>query len=306
MVLRARVPWACGFFFALLLGFHSEGRAQLRLIEAETVSQSQGGPQPVTSIASVRNGALVPGSNVAGPNGTSSAGPIGPNATYAFADTTQIDGPVITTSSAGANLGSGKLRADVDTSTLGNASVGTARARVEETVTFNNLSGSLIELDIFWNTQGVVTSLGSEDITTSIEVARSNTVNSTISLKGTPSQVVAGAQFRFVNGTGFFTFNPVGNNLAGVWTTTADGLGGGLIRATLEVPQGLSAIDLKLFIHIDCRAGSACAYNNTSEFQFGPLPTGLTFTSTSGAFLTGIFDDGFESGDLQAWSTTSR
>jgi dockerin type I repeat protein len=286
---------------AALLGWGADAGAYV-LVEAQTSSLAQASQQPTSSFAHVQNGVLVGGDNTAGPNGGSSAGPIGVGVTQAFANTTQIDGPILTISTAGVDFRTGKLRASADAGAAGPGfSAGIAIARMSDTITFNNTTGVTIQLPFFWNTHGVVTdstgpTIGSSDITSSIVVSRNGTVSSSIVLKGNPNLVDAGSQFVYSNGSAGFSFAPNGSNFAGVWTDTLTGPASGLITATLLVPPGASAIDIATYISIDCRTGSACDYNNTAGFRFAPLPSGLSFTSESGAFLE-LYRHGDSNGD---------
>jgi hypothetical protein len=60
------------------------------------------------------------------------------------------------------------------------------------------------------------------------------------------------------------------------------------ITAFLAIPTGASRLGFDLKLNLDCSgAGSSCDFSHTSTFGFGALPTGLTFSSESGAFLVG-------------------
>ena len=114
------------------------------LVDARSTSMAQAGPQPVSSFAHARNGALVPGENIAAADGFSNAGPIVLNATSAFANTTQLDGGIYSTAQASADLATGTLRARAEAGSIGGGgfSAAFAYASWTETVTFNNTSGS--------------------------------------------------------------------------------------------------------------------------------------------------------------------
>lgn len=281
--------------FALTLLLATSLNAHAFLVEARSSSASQAAQQPISSSAHVRNGVLIMPGNSAATNGSSSAGPIGPGTTSAFADTTQIDGPILTTTLATADLATGSLRVYAEAGD-GFASQAFGLSKWTETVTFNNISGATLEFDFFWKTEGVVTDLngdrGSQNIQSSIELQRNNTNFSFISFKDQPGGGLGGAQYNFGTfggpGGSFFSFQPRGNNNDGVWTTTLIGQAGGLLSATLLVPTGLASIDIITFLSVDCRTGAICDYANTSEFRFDTLPTGLTFTSESGVFLQAV------------------
>lgn len=277
-----------------LLAAMAVGAAQATLlVEAHSVSIAQSGPQPDGSTAHARNGALVPGGNVAGPNGSSSAGA---TMTAAFADTTQISGAVLTTSYAAADLATGSLHVYAEAGAAG-PSLGFGFARWIDTITFNNTTGGVLALEFFWETLGSVTdqngpALGSQNITSSIVLGQNSQNFSSISLQHLNPGVLGGAQFNYGTfggpGGSYFTFQPAGNNNAGAWHTQFTGLASGLLSATLLVPPGLASIDIDASLNVDCRTGAICDFGHTSSFRFGDLPDGLSWTSGSGVFLSAV------------------
>jgi len=267
-------------------------------IEARSASVSQAGPQPLGSYALVQNG-VVPagGDNVAGPNGSSSAGPIGTGMTTAFADTSQIYSPVMTTCLAKGDLSLGNLEVHAQAGGgpgIG-ASISLGTPRWTETITFNNTNPSPVELDFFWDTDGLVVDQsgptgGSIDIMSSITLNVVNDANwKDVHLKGGPAFYLGGCQFVYSKQFGsYFSFQPSGNNQYGAWTTTAIGSFSGLIKATLVVPSGVVSINIVTFLQIDARSGAVCDYTDGAKFRFGSLPPGLSWTSESGVFLSAI------------------
>ena len=60
-----------------------------------------------------------------------------------------------------------------------------------------------------------------------------------------------------------------------------------LMTTTLRfVPNSVTTINLSGYLALDCRATTDCLFGNTAAFSFGALPTGLSYTSSSGVFLT--------------------
>ena len=57
--------------------------------------------------------------------------------------------------------------------------------------------------------------------------------------------------------------------------------------AVLVIPTGLSNLNIFSQLKMDCRFRANCDFGNTAQVAFGALPTGLSFTSGSGVFLTG-------------------
>jgi hypothetical protein len=257
------------------------------LIEAKSSSMAQGGPQPATSFAHIRDGAPVAGGNTAAPNGSSAVG-VGPGS--AWADTTQVDGPVLSTTFAEADLAGGRLRVYAEAGA--GASTAFGYARWIDTITFNNTSGHTLELDLFWQTDGSITTTRADSgrfVTSSILLSTNNEHYSSIALKGQPGGGLGGAQYGYygvdANGGGGFGFQPRGNNDGGQWRTTLTGPASGLIAATLLVPEGLASIDIDALLSVDCRGGAVCDFGHTASFGFGELSAGLSWTSGSGLFL---------------------
>jgi len=288
---------------AVLLLASSSARAA-PYVEAYSSTWGQAGITASDSLARVINGELY-GPQRSGTNGTSNAGPIGPGATRAFANTSVIVGGVLTTSDTVADLATGTLRSSVQAlGGPGISTIGIANAYWSDVVTFNNASGTTLELDLRWLTEGSVTPstpVGTYgiDVHSSVQVFNTNNAYGTVvTLKddnpATPT--MGGAQFNYGTfgqaGGAYWTFQPVGNNDENSWTTTLLSPTSGLISATLLVPAGTSAIDIAAQLQMDCRNGTLCDYGHTATFSFGALPDGLSWTSDSGVFLTAAVPEG--------------
>ncbi|TAJ72031.1 MAG: PEP-CTERM sorting domain-containing protein [Phenylobacterium sp.] len=71
------------------------------------------------------------------------------------------------------------------------------------------------------------------------------------------------------------------------WTFSANGVGGTL-SAILSIPVGMTTMGIGADLQLDCRAGTDCLFGHTASLGFGPLASGLSYTSASGTFLTGL------------------
>lgn len=264
-------------------------------VEARSSSFSQTSPYGLDSHALAQNGVVPAGdSNRSSANGSTSAGPIGTGVTSAFANTSQIDGSVLTDSSTQADLGKGSLSVVVNAGGgegIG-ASIGFGAVRWTETVTFQNANDFPVEFDVFWDTSGSVTdtggpNAGSIDIESSIVLAVVNDANyKDVHLKGSPAHYLGGCQYIYSGQFGaYFTYKPAGNNDTGSWIGTATGSAGGLIKTTLVIPSGVVSVSITTLLSIDARSGAVCDFNEGAKFVFGELPAGLTWTSESGVFL---------------------
>ena len=136
--------WQQGIALATILFVAARSQAYVN-VESRSASLAQAGQQPGTSLAEVQNGVLPGGgSNFAAANGSSSAGPVGTGVTSAFANTTQIDGPVLTSSLTTADLSTASLGVHAEAG--GGPGVGASTAigipRWADKITFNNTNGS--------------------------------------------------------------------------------------------------------------------------------------------------------------------
>jgi hypothetical protein len=158
-----------------------------------------------------------------------------------------------------------------------------------DTVNFYNSTGGNLLLGVSYLSHGTVSG----------ETMGASTTTSLFSnlLFGQPggSQLITfqggilrGLRFVYTNGsTSIQDPNAGGTPNLGGWTVTPVGPVGALFSGTLVVPSGLSILDIATRLDIDCRTGADCDFSNTAAFSFGALPTGLSYTSSSGAFLTG-------------------
>lgn len=260
-------------------------------VEARSNSLAQNAPQPVSSNARIVNGVTDPGENWTGPGGSSSTGG---GLTSAWADTRQAAFPTLATTYAAADLATGSLHVYAEAS--GGPTNAIGAARWIDTITFNNRSGQNVELDLFWNTEGAITTIDGNSwrtVNSSIALSRNYQNFAWIGMKaadGSYADHLGGAQYRYYgtspSGGDYFTFAPHGGNPDGAWRTSLGAGESGLIAATLIIPPGTGAIDIDALLEVDCRFGAICDFGHTSTFGFGALPSGLTWTSESGVFLT--------------------
>lgn len=278
-----------------LIAAVSLGAQATQYVEASSYSLAQNAPYPVSSSARIVNGVASPSENVAGPGGSSSAGG---GLTSAWADTTQPAFPTLATTYAAADLAKGSLRVYAEASVGPTNAIGAARWI--DTITFDNSTGHNVELDFYWNTEGAITPIDSNSwrtVNSSIVLSKNNEHFSWIGMKaadGSYAGHLGGAQYQYYGsaispiGGDYFTFQPAGNNDDGAWRTSFGAGESGLIAATLIIPAGLASIDIDAQLTVDCRSGAICDFGHTSTFAFGALPSGLSWTSASGVFLSAV------------------
>lgn len=70
--------------------------------------------------------------------------------------------------------------------------------------------------------------------------------------------------------------------------TFDDGFMTGYYQTTLSIPVGETSLGVGALLNLDCRGGGVCDFGHTGAIGLGPLPTGLSYTSASGTFLTAL------------------
>jgi hypothetical protein len=236
-----------------------------------------------SSYARAQDGVIFGGSfeNFACSGGTSSAG--GTTPTNSFAAATCEFGREF----ASADLATGALRgfAFTDGSTAGTTAA--ANAQWADEVTFNNSAGSAVLLGFSYRTHATMTG---ETVSTTTSLL-SNLLftqpggSPPITFQG---GILRGLRFVYTNGSASIQDPNAGGppNLGG-WTVIPVGPVGALFSGTLVVPSGLSTLDIATILRVNCTLGADCDASNTAAFSFGALPTGLSYTSSSGTFLSG-------------------
>jgi hypothetical protein len=200
---------------------------------------------------------------------------------------------------ASASLAQGKLHGYVGATGPNNfgSPFGFSESAIYDTVYFNNTSGGDLALSIFYTFDGSLVDTNGDG-------------NPSGAARLSVSGCSGCGNIRFANDnhgfgdviqanfdkTGIWQFNtmatgPVPDGQSARWFTADNSVGGmidGLISTTLLIPAGESSLGLGAYLGLDCRGGSNCDFGHTSLFRFGALPTGLTWTSQSGVFLTDI------------------
>ncbi len=190
---------------------------------------------------------------------------------------------------ASADLVTASLRAfALSSGGLNTASSAFANAQFSDEVFFNNSTGGALLLPFSYRTHATV---AGETFGVSTRTALLGNLllsqpggSQPIALQG---GILHGLRFSYINGSASIQDpNAGGPADLGGWTITPVGPVGSLWGATLAVPSGISTLDIATILSLDCRGFADCDASNTSAFSFGALPTGLSYTSSSGAFLT--------------------
>ena len=287
--------------------------------DAAANSATHQGPNVVGSNSHYTNGTSPPGQSYAGNSGSYSGGG---SVSQTYAQTSQNGGtnggvPLHNDAYAEANLATGKLKAT--TSSTGPDNFGTpggiASAQLDDTIFFTNTSGSTQTISFTYSFNGLMLNpaAGNPGGNVSLGLSCGGNIGacyngaggtgqaitfatpggSPISLYGGPRSPEDNWNYYFnYNGSSCFGENIYcGQFSASLWEygTTTPGVGGaveGYIRAYLNIPTGQTALGVRGSLNLDCRSASSCDFGHTGSFGFGALPTGLTYSSESGVFLT--------------------
>jgi len=162
------------------------------------------------------------------------------------------------------------------------ADQGSALARFEDTVTFDNTTGSAVNLVVNWSFDGTIDStadpvtLDRYTIQSLFCIASSNTC---AFLFDNANEFV----FQDASGTITNTMPTAG------WLSTSLSFGANgdseNFQGVFSIPTGLSTDFLVGEISIFCQM-AVCDFSHTGTLSFGGLPNGVTFTSASGVLLT--------------------
>ncbi|MFN7174225.1 MAG: PEPxxWA-CTERM sorting domain-containing protein [Thermaurantiacus tibetensis] len=288
------------------IGFFAEARGTAQTTNGFTVS----------ALGDVwfRNGALVgePTGFGVGATGAWNAGPMVPGATEVWATTLAdagANGRVDTVASA--SLDRGELKVLVDSAALGPfASSGSAQARVLDAIWFTNTSGGALPVTLTMAVDGAISGSGSSAFGFSY-IGLSSGGGGTCNSLGqciTPNPDGTGTTFFEIYGlidqlaTTKFTFRsgafgpfdadiPWWNFDLRSGHDPASGLYDYAKSLTLWVPTGETTLFVDGWFRLTvCNGNVRCDFANSSALRLGPLPAGLSFTSASGVFLTGLGD----------------
>lgn len=287
--------------------------------DASTYSATHQGPNVVGSTSHWVNGVMDAGGTSTGNAGSSTGGG---STAQTYAKTIQDGGAgnnaLHNDAYAAADLTNGTLKATTASTGPNNfgTPMGIASARLDDTIFFTNTSGSTQTISFTYHFDGklydpvagnpggnvaLILSCGGN------QYGCNNGPNGTgeaivfANANGTAALLPNGASvtpfdtnwnyyFNMSSSTSCFGENIYcGQYSSNLWQYGATNVGGeidGYITAFLNIPTGLTSLGVRGLLNLDCRGGSSCDFGNTGTFGFGSLPTGLTYSSASGAFLT--------------------
>ncbi len=214
---------------------------------------------------------------------------------------------------AKADLHAGTVKAVV-TNGPSNVPRGFAEARIQDTVFFNNATDSAIYLPFKFGFDGRLTDPNDFGSTASAIFSISGALgqcpgggfgtcfgdysvhlqNGGFANQTTIIGYAANGLYNGVQQGGAFFFNAPDNVDLTNYTVFKDWNSGGgyyntVVSSVLVLQPGATRLgfDLRLLVDSWVQPNTIADFGNTTLFGFGAVPTGLTFTSASGAFLTG-------------------
>jgi hypothetical protein len=261
-----------------------------------------------------RSGAIVgtpTAFGVGGATGSWDAGPFAAGATDVWATTLADAGPGRVATAASSSLSRGELKVVVDSAAISPfGSSGNAQAQFQDAIWFTNTSGQIQSFTLSMRVDGSITGSGTRAEGFSYiglsagGGATCNSLGQCITPNpngtGTTSSALYG-QFDMRAGPGenfffreqlggtinddipwwSFSFGPGHNPALGLYDYTKS--------LTLYVPTGETTLFLGGWFNMQICAGNRrCDFGNTSAIRFSDMPAGLSWTSQSGVFLSGL------------------
>lgn len=284
-------------------------------------SMAHQGPNVAASAYHVVNGAVVPQDTQNGNGGSvSGGGSVSASSVQVSQPGGNGNASFGNSASAGANLANGTLKAA--TSSYGpenfGSPLGFAQARLDDTVFFTNNTGTTQTISFTYRFDGQLfnpypDSANPGGNATLMLSCGGNQYGCNNGPNGTGDAIIFakadGSAALMPNGnaltpfdtgwTYFFDYRNQGtcfgeniycgqfsSNLWDYGATNSGGAIDGYITAYLNIPTGLTSLGIRGTLNLDCRGGSSCDFGNTGKFGFGDLPSGLSFSSASGVFLS--------------------
>jgi hypothetical protein len=179
-----------------------------------------------------------------------------------------------------------------------------AESYFRDTVYFTNTSSSALNLTVRFDLDGAVTGAsqtfdpfaGGYSIFTLANCSDcANSLGQQITYANADARTADTAAYMLFSTNGIYKFaeytglsgppNPLDVSYG---QTFDNGYMTGFFQTTLSIPTGETSMGIGALLHLDCRFASVCDFGNTGAFTFGALPTGLTWTSESGTFLSAL------------------
>ncbi len=239
--------------------------------------------------------------------GTVEAGPLVPGATSVHARGTAPYGSEIADMTASADLATGTIRAAATVIDGGFPSMmASGSGRLRETLWFTNTTEDWLPIAYRVEVDGAISGFpagaGGQaffDASARLFVPESQGCTALAQCIGFEPFAggASGSAFRaeYRNTAGLAFVDPLGN--ARFWTVTFNpghdvsaGLFDFTMAATLWVPPGETTLTLEPFLYFPACGGQSgtCGFGNSGRVRLGDAPAGLSWTSESGVFLSGL------------------
>jgi hypothetical protein len=252
----------------------------------------------------VENGGILPGTQSFNGSGASSGGGT-PAFSWGSSEAASRRG------TASANLATGTLKTSaIEVGNGTEVSGSNALARFSEDLTFTNLTNEMQFLDISFTITGDITIKDSQNLFGSVQgflklAPVPNQNRPVYRNEGGPgvfSETAVDIVYTVI-GTANGSMTPTFSNTSGQRQrsgftgpgSTTDvfdviSLGGYdvLMKTTIGFRPGVSMLNVIGSLALDCRLSMSCEFGNSAETRFGPLPEGLSYTSSSGVFLSEV------------------
>ena len=180
--------------------------------------------------------------------------------------------------------------------------VAEAESFFRDTIYFTNTSGAAVDFTVRFTLDGTVTgaSQGFDPFAGGYSIftlancsACANNLGQQITYANADHRTADTAAYMLFSTNGIYHFaeytgisGPPNPADVAHGETFDNGFMTGFYQTTLSIPTGETTLGIGALLHLDCRSGSTCDFGHTGAIDFGALPTGLTWTSESGTFLS--------------------
>lgn len=257
---------------------------------------AQQGPNYAGSFVKIENGVI--SFSQTGPGGGWATSPIGAGATSVRAYAGQPGNAGTAQMTTAADLSTGRLRASANPNVAGsgNSLAGIGQASFTELVTFTNTNLGDVFLPFSWAIDGSISSPYDTNPLAAvvygyIYIHNLNGASTAHLPNNSPGLVSTFYANQTIGNQELFGGPGVTYGSGPTWNlanTTNGATMGILARSGILIPTGTQQVLITGYLDAYCNGASTCDFGNTAQFNFGAVPQGLTWTSASGVFLSGL------------------
>jgi hypothetical protein len=163
---------------------------------------------------------------------------------------------------------------------------GTALAEFQDLVNFTNTSGAAQDIAVSWTFDGSEAPTGTATSYDLISLFCFESGAGCLGNQNTyPHGPISNSLFEFQDANGSVTNTLPSSGWVSASVVPGTNASSEIFQGIFSVPTGTSSDSLNAYLDISCELAT-CDYSHTGALTIGALPTGVSFTSGSGALLT--------------------